>query len=675
MCNTKLTKILGLALALGASVASAAPPAAAPAAPQPAVTIPAPPARPATAVRPAVAASPASAAPAARAVAARPAAPVSAASKQLAEVVESYWQRHLQLNPIVATFLGDPRYNDRLPNDIAETHLADVLAMHREYLQRVEAIDPEALTGQDRLTWDIFRRDRQLAIEGMRFQSELMPVNQLYSTLQVVAQLGSGASAQPFQTVTDYENWLKRLDGFVVWIDQAIANMRYGADRGMTLPRVLAEKVVPQVAGLVSADPRKSLFWRPVAELPKGVPAAEHARLRAAYAEAIGKRLTPALARLRDFVRDEYVPRARTSVAWSDLPLGQQWYAYAAKVHTTTSLTPAQIHQIGLDEVARIGAEMDRVMRQVGFAGDRRAFLDSLRSDPRFYFATEDELLEGYRALRAQVRARLPEQFDLFPKADFEIRAVEPFRARTHPGAAYQPPSPDGKRPGIFYVNTHDLKSRPSYMMQSIYVHEAEPGHHFQIAIQQGLTGLPSFRRFGSETAYVEGWGLYAESLGPSLGLYTDPYDYFGALSAEIWRAARLVVDTGIHAKGWSRQQAIDYMLANSALGEADAVIEIDRYVAWPGQALAYKIGELKIRELRKRAQQQLGPRFDVRAFHREVLIDGSVPLDVLEAKIDRWIAREKAKPVVAPASTPGSAPAPAQGAATPKPPDARPER
>ena len=602
-------------------------------------------------------------------------APLSPAAKQLAQVVDAYWQRYLELNPLTATFLGDARYNDRLPNDIGEQHLSAVLAMHREYLRKIEAVDANALTGQDRLTHDIFRRDRQMAIEALRFQSELLPINQLFSTPQLVAQLGSGTSAQPFQTVQDYENWLRRLDGFAAWTNQAIANMRRGADRGITLPRVLAEKLVPMLGGMIAQDPAKSLFHHPVAEFPKGVPAAEHARLRAAYVEAITKQVNPALTRLRDYVRDEYVPRARTSVAWSDMPLGQEWYAYAVKQHTTTSLTPAQIHQIGLDEVARIGAEMDRVMRQVGFAGDRRAFLESLRADPRFYFTAEEDLLNGYRALRDQVRARLPEQFDLFPKADFEIRAVEPFRAKTQPAASYQPPSPDGKRPGIFYVNTHDLKGRPKYMMQSIYVHEAEPGHHFQIAIQQELKGLPAFRRFGGETAYVEGWGLYTESLGRDLGLYTDPYDWFGALSAEIWRAVRLVVDTGLHAKGWSRQQAIDYMLANSAVGETDAVIEIDRYIAWPGQALAYKIGELKLRELRTRAQRELGPRFDVRAFHREVLIDGSLPLDVLEAKIGRWIAAEKGKPVVAPvvvqpavvvAPKSGGAPAGAPGAAKP---------
>ncbi len=560
-------------------------------------------------------------------------------------LVEDYWQEHLRLRPLQATFLGDHRYDAELPNNLSTAHLGLELALEKKYLGKLALIDAKALSGQEALSYAVFKRDRELDLEGFRYQAELLPVNQFGGLPSTFAQLGSGTGAQPFATTRDYENWLKRVDGFTVWVDQAIVNMRRGSARGYVQPKVVVERLVPQLEKLIAADPAKSLFMKPVAEFPKGVPAADQPRLRAAYLAAVTQQINPAYQRLHDYVRDEYLPRARASVAWTDLPLGRDWYAYRVKVATTTRLTPEEIHQIGLAEVQRIGAEMDRVIADLGFKGDRKAFFDSLRADPRFYFDREEDLLAAYAALKARVRARLPEQFDLAPKADFEIRAVEPFRAAAQATASYQQPAPDGSRPGIFYVNTYDLKSRPKYGMEEIYLHEAEPGHHFQIGIQQELQGLPSFRRFGGYGAYIEGWGLYAESLGKELGLYTDPYSYFGALSGEIWRAIRLVVDTGMHAKGWSREQALDYLLANSAVGATDAAAEIDRYIAVPGQALTYKIGELKIKELKARAQRELGARYDLRAFHRAILGDGALPLDVLDAKVSRWIAAQKAAP------------------------------
>jgi len=561
----------------------------------------------------------------------------------LATLVEDYWQERLALRPIQATFLGDHRYDAQLPNSLSTEHLGRELDLEKRALARLGAIDPAALGGQDALTYAVFKRDRALELEGFRYPAELLPVNQFGGLTQTFAQLGSGTSAQPFATPRDYDNWLKRVDGFVVWVDQAIDNMRRGAARGYVQPKSVVERLLPQLEQLIVEDPAKSLFMRPVAQFPAGVPTADQERLRAAYRAAVTDRITPAYKRLRDYVRDQYLPRARASVAWSDLPLGHEWYAYRVRVATTTSLSPEEIHRIGLAEVERISGEMDRLIAEIGFKGDRRAFFDALRADPRFYFDKEEELLAAYAALKARVRARLPELFDLSPKADFEIRAVEPFRAAAQASASYQQPAPDGSRPGIFYVNTFDLKSRPKYSMEEIYLHEAEPGHHFQIAIQQELSGLPSFRRFGNYGAYAEGWGLYAESLGRELGLYTDPYSHFGALSGEIWRAVRLVVDTGMHEKGWSRQQALDYLLANSAVGATDAAAEIDRYIAVPGQALTYKIGELKIKELKARAQRELGSRFDVRAFHRAILGDGALPLDVLDAKVTRWIQAQKA--------------------------------
>jgi len=576
------------------------------------------------------------------ALAAGPAPPPAAA---LGALVEDYWQERLALRPVQATLLGEHRYDAELPNDLTTAHLALEYALEKRTLARLAAIDERALAGQDLLSYAVFRRDRTLELEGYRYPAELLPVNQFAGLPQTLAQLGGGTGAQPFATTRDYDNWLQRVAGFGAWVDQAIVNMRRGSSRGYVEPRCVVERLLPQFEQLIAAEPARSLFMKPVAEFPQQVPAAEQARLRAAFRDAVERTINPAYRRLRDFVRDEYLPRARASVAWTDLPLGHEWYAYRVRLATTTALTPEEIHQLGLAEVQRIGADLDRVIAELGFKGERRAFLDALRADPRFYFDREEDLLAAYGALKARVRARLPELFDLAPQADFEIRAVEPFRAAAQATASYQQPAPDGSRPGIFYVNTYDLKSRPKYGMEEVYLHEAEPGHHFQIAIQQELTGLPSFRRFGRYGAYVEGWGLYAESLGRDLGLYTDPYSYFGALSGEIWRAIRLVVDTGLHARGWSRQQALDYLLANSAVGATDAAAEIDRYIAVPGQALTYKIGELKIKELKARAQRELGARYDVRAFHRAILGDGALPLDVLDAKVARWIAAQKAAP------------------------------
>jgi uncharacterized protein (DUF885 family) len=565
------------------------------------------------------------------------------AEQRLTELVEQYWEDYLALNPLSATFIGDNRYNDRLANDIGPEYLAAARALDQKYLERLVGIDPAALSGQARLTYDIFKLDRELAIEGSRFPAELLPINQSFSLPSLFAQLGAANGVHPFASTKDYDDWLKRVADFVVWVDQAIANMRAGVSRGVVQPRIVMEKVLPQLEAMLVSEPRQSVFYRPVAQFPEGMGAQDRERLAAAFTSAISEQIVPAYRRLHAFIRDEYLPRTRTTVALTSLPQGEEWYAYQVRLQTTTRMTPEQIHELGLREVARIRGELDRIMREVGFHGDLAAFFAHLRSDSRFYYTNADELLNGYRALKDQVAAATPRLFTIQPKADFEIRAVEAFRAQSASTASYRMATPDGSRPGVFYVNTFDLKSRPRYTMQAIYLHEAVPGHHFQFSIQQELENLPRFRRFGSYTAYSEGWGLYAESLGRELGLYTDPYDYFGALGTEVFRAVRLVVDTGIHAQGWSREQAIEYMLANAPVGQTDAVSEIERYIANPGQALAYKVGALKIQELRARATERLGEDFDVREFHTQVLIDGALPLDVLEAKLDRWLA---ARPV-----------------------------
>ena len=575
-----------------------------------------------------------------------PAAPAAvdpvAAARQLDALYAEFWEESLALNPIQATFVGDARYNDQLPNFLSAEFRKTTHDFNQRWLDRVAAIDANTLDGQARLSHDIFLRDLQQNLEAERFPTWLQPIQQFRSFASFVAQLGSGQSAQPFKTVVDYDNWLERGAAVPALFDQAIVNMKEGMGKGVVQPKALMEKVLPQLDALIKDTPEDTLFWGPIKNLPAEFAEADKTRLTEAYRTQIAEQILPAYRRLRAFIADEYLPACRDTVALSALPDGEAWYAFNAKNSTTTDLTPAQIHQIGLDEVARIQGEMRAVMEQVGFKGELRDFFAHVTTDKQFQFASEQALLDAYNGLRAKVDAGVPALFSLLPKAGFEIRPVEPFRAASAAGGSYQGPSEDGTRPGIFYVNTHDLPSRKTWDMEALYLHEAIPGHHFQIALQQELTDLPKFRRFGGETAFSEGWGPYAESLGKDLGIYTDPYQYFGRLQAELWRAIRLVVDTGLHSKGWTREQVIEYMLTNSATTNTEAVSEAERYIAIPGQALAYKIGELKIKELRANAEKALGDKFDIRAFHAEVLRDGAVPLDVLEAKIGRWVEASK---------------------------------
>ncbi len=576
-------------------------------------------------------------------MAAEAAAPVASsgdASRQLNAMFDHWFEDSLRMNPILATFIGDHRYDDRLPNNIGPAYRAEAKAINDRYLAGIEAIDPKNLSPEDRISYEIFLRERQRQRASEQFPDYLMPINQVGGLLNFMPALGSGTNAQPFVTAQDYENWLKRLDGLVVWMDQSIVNMREGIARGVTQPRPVMEKVLPQLDAMIVASPEESDYFAPVRSFPEGVSPADRERLTAAFVAKIRDEIVPAYRRLRDFLRDEYLPHARTSVAWTALPDGAAWYAFYVQEHTTTTMAPDEIHQLGLSEVSRILTEMDGVKQRVGFKGDREAFFTFLETDPQFYFTRGEDLLAGYRELKIRIDAALPKLFSVFPKADYEVREVEPFRAQSAPGASYQQASADGSRPGIFYVNTYNLKAQPKFGMETLSLHEASPGHHFQVSIQQELDNLPKFRRFGGDyTAYVEGWALYAEYLGKELGMFTDPYQWFGRLNDEQLRAMRLVVDTGLHAKGWSREQAIRFMLDNSTMAESDVVAEVERYIVWPGQALGYKVGDLRIQALRHKAEAALGPSFDVRDFHREVLSDGAVPMDVLEAKIDRWIA------------------------------------
>jgi uncharacterized protein (DUF885 family) len=579
---------------------------------------------------------------AAQAAPAASVAPASAESQRLNELFEAYFEEWLQLNPLLATSIGDPRYNDRFEVMISPEWRARFERLERGYLERIKGIDRDKLGPQERLSYDVFKSARELEIEGLRFPGYLMPLNQFYSVPNTFVQLGSGSGLQPFKTVKDYDDFLKRVDGLVAWTDQAIANMREGVAKGYSVPRVLAERTLPQLESQVVARPEDSSFWGPIRNMPASFSAADRERLTAAYRTMIETKVLPTYRRLHDFMRDEYLPKTRETVGLGALPDGKAWYDYNIRDITTTNYSAERIHEMGLLEVARIHGEMRKVMERVGFKGDLDAFFDYMKTDPKFVYPNASDLIQGYVDIKKRVDPQLPKLFEVLPKADYEVRAVEPFREKSAAGGSYQAASEDGSRPGIFYANTYDLKSRPKWAMEALSLHEGNPGHHFQISIQREQAGLPKFRRFGGYTAYSEGWGLYAESLGQSLGMYEDPYQYFGKLEGELWRAIRLVVDTGLHAKGWTRQQVLDYMDANSAAGEARRVSEAERYMAIPGQALAYKIGELKLQELRQRAERELGPKFDLRKFHTVVLVNGALPLYVVEAEVDRWIASQR---------------------------------
>ncbi len=565
-------------------------------------------------------------------------------AQQLNRLYDQFWEESLKLNPIQATFQGDPRYNDQLPNFLGADYRAQSHAFTAGWLKKIEAVGPSGLNGQDLISYEIFVHDAKSALEGEQFPSELIPINQFFNLANLAVMLGSGTGAQPFKTVQDYDNWSKRASQVPALFDQAIANMREGIAKGVVQPRVLMVKVVPQLNAVIKSKAEDTLFWMPVKTMPPSFSAADKARITADYRSMIDSQLMPAYKRLRDYIANDYMQHTRDSVGRNALPNGQAWYAYDARQNTTTNKPPAEIHQIGLDEVTRIHGEIRKVMQQVGFKGSLQDFFKFMRTDKRFSFKTEDALLSHFRDIEARVMTGVPNLFSLKPKAKFEIRPVEAYRAQSAAGGEYQGPSEDGSRPGIFYVNTYDLPSRRTWDAEDLFLHEAIPGHHFQIALQQELTGLPKFRRFGGETAFAEGWALYTESLGKELGMYSDPYDYFGYLQNELWRAIRLVVDTGLHAMGWTRVMAIDFFLAHTAQDRRNAEAEIDRYIATPGQATSYMVGRLEIQRLRRDAERRLAQRFSIQDFHDAVLANGMTPLDQLARTIDGWIERSAAR-------------------------------
>ncbi len=561
---------------------------------------------------------------------------------QLNRIYDEYWDAAMRLNPLQATFQGDPRFNDQLPNFLSAASRRQAHDFMLQWRDKVEAVGKDELQGQDLLSYEIFIRDAQLSLAAERYPAWMLPINPYNNLSSLIAVLGSGAGAQPFRTVKDYEDWSKRSLGVAALFDQAIANMREGMQAGVVQPRALMEKVLPQLDAVIKPTAEESIFWAPVRNMPEDFSAEDRARLSAEYKRMIEYRLMPAYRALRGFIATEYLPATRTTDGLGALPGGQDWYAHNIASSTTLEASPAAIHAQGEQEVADLKQRIATLKKTAKIRGSMQKTFTTMRSDRQFVFKDADALLAHYADVGRRVDAALPALFTARPKAALEIRPVEPERVLTASSSSYQPGSADGEQPGVLYVNTGDLPSRKRWGVAVQYLHEGIPGHHFQLGAQQELAALPRFRRLGGDVAFVEGWGLYAESLGEELGLYSDPYDHLGYLQVSLLRTVRLVADTGLHAAGWSRQQAIDYMMKNADLSATDAAAEVERFMALPGQTLAPRIGEARIRQLREKAQAELGERFDPRQFHHEILKDGSMPLDILQAKIERWIASQK---------------------------------
>lgn len=567
----------------------------------------------------------------------------NATNTNFAALCEQYYQDGLKLNPINATFVGDERYNDLLANDGSQAYRASNKAYIERYLDSLSHYDRATLNANDQLSFDFLKDELIVNKEGLKYHFEYLPFNQMFALPLTIGQFGSGTSAQPFKTVKNYDDWLKRVNAFAIWADTAIGNFKKGMQEGVVLPKALVVKMIPQMQSMVVAKPEQSLFYGPINLMPKDFSAADQQRLKAAYLNAIQTVIIPTYKKLGNFLQNEYLPKARSTSGLSAVPNGKEMYTFLVRQQTTTTKTPEEIYQTGLNEVARIRMQMDSIKNLVGFKGDLKAFFDYMKNDPKFMpYKTPKEVLAAFENIHQRMKPNLKKLFENEPKTPFEIRQTEAFRAASA-SAEYNQGSADGKRPGIFYVPILDAtKFNTTSGMESLFLHEAIPGHHYQISLTQENTSLPKFRRFGFHNAYVEGWALYCESLGKELGLYTDPYQHMGALGDEMHRAIRLVVDVAIHTKNMTREEAIKYMMDNEAISEEGATAEIERYMGIPSQALGYKIGAMKIRELRTKYEKELGAKFNIAAFHTQVLKDGSLPLSVFEAKMDTWAASQK---------------------------------
>ncbi len=562
---------------------------------------------------------------------------------ELGALMDKYYEDRLQLFPLEATSIGDDRYNDKLYADFTDSYRKKIKTFFSNYLVYAEKFDPKTLNENDKLSHEIFKHELEISIEGLDFTDNYMPANQFYGLPISLGQLGSGQGNQPFKTVKDYNNWLLRMKAFTVWTDSAIVYFKKGLAANIVLPKSLVVKMLPQLQDMVSIDVSKHLFYAPINTLPANFSSADKQKITADYTAAIQQNIVPAYQKLHDFLKTEYLPKARITSGYNALPGGDEMYDYLVLYNTSTNKKPADIYNLGLSEVKRIKTEMEKVKAEVNFSGDLSAFFEFMKTDKQFTpYKTPREVLAAFETIHKTMEPNLKTMFNHVPKTRFEIHQTEAFRAASA-SAEYNQGSADGSRPGIFYVPILDATTfNTTSGMESLFLHEAIPGHHYQISLQQEDTLLPKFRRFSvSNNAYVEGWALYCESLGKELGLYTNPYQYMGALGDEMHRAIRLVVDVAIHTKGMTREEAIAYMMANEPISEAGATAEIERYMAIPGQALGYKIGAIKIRELRNKYTQQLGSKFNLAKFHDAILKDGSMPLNILEIKMDAWAAKQ----------------------------------
>jgi uncharacterized protein (DUF885 family) len=558
-------------------------------------------------------------------------------SKQLHDLFTAAWDYDMQARPEQASELGDRRWNDRWSDESPEGY-ARRNQHNQEVLAALKKIDRGKLTPTDQLNYDLFQKRYLDRLEQFKYHWYLMEFNQREGP-QTVDTLGD---ALRFETLKDYEDWLTRMRAIPEYLDHFTATLREGIRERMVHPRVIMERIPGQIEKQIVSDPTQSGFYKPFRRFSREISPADQQRLQQQAQQVVAQQIVPAFTRLKQFFVSEYLPACYEQVGAWQLPHGEEIYAYFIRHYTTTNETPEQVHQIGLREVARINREMDAVMQQTEFKGTRAEFFNFLRTDPQFFYKSPDELFIAYKALAKTVDPNLVKVFKTLPREPY---GVEPIPAAVAPDtttAYYREGAADGSRAGTFFVNLYKPDTRPKWEMMALSLHESVPGHHLQIARAHELGEMPNFRRYGSYTAFVEGWGLYAESLGDDMGLYTDPYSKFGQLSYEMWRAVRLVVDTGIHVKHWTREQAIRYFMENCPKHELDVTNEIDRYIAWPGQALAYKTGELKIKELRARARQELGGKFDLKEFHDVVLGSGPLPLDILERNVNQWIAKTK---------------------------------